>query len=176
MFRTSILGLHVTSETFPYLGIHHVGVPSRDAWTRILGKLSCTKVKCTWLLPSYVKEVPYARVRDIDFSSARKLKAVLDPKIDSIGERREVCVASHGSNLRTIKVPTLSEMKNLCRQLNKSKVKPVALSLKEPYSDQFMLKSRQILTISGLFHPENMSLSYPDLIKKMLLLENYPVK
>ena len=25
----SILGLHVTSETFPYLGICHVGVPSR---------------------------------------------------------------------------------------------------------------------------------------------------
>ena len=70
-----------------------------EAWTRILGKLSCTQVKCTWLLPSYVKEVPYARVRDIHVSSARKLKAHLDAKIDSIGERREVCVASHGSNL-----------------------------------------------------------------------------
>ena len=136
-FHTSILGLDVTSETIPYLGIRHVGVPSRDAWTRILGKLSCTQVKCTWLLPSYVKEVPYARVRDIHVSSERKLKADLDAKIDSIGERREVCVASHGSNLRTIKVPTLSEMNNLCRQLNKGKVKPVALSLKEPYSDQF---------------------------------------
>ena len=33
-----------------------------EAWTRILGKLSCTQVKCTWFLPSYVKEVPYARV------------------------------------------------------------------------------------------------------------------
>ena len=92
-----------------------------EAWTRILGKLSCTQVKCTWLLPSYVKEVPYARVRYIHVSSARKLKADLDAKIDSIGERREVCVASHGSNLRTIKVPTLSEMNNLCRQLTKAK-------------------------------------------------------
>ena len=61
-------------------------------------------------------------MRDIDFSSARKLKVDLDAKIDSMGERREVCVASHGSNLWTIKVPTLSEMNNLCRQLNKSKV------------------------------------------------------
>ena len=135
-----------------------------EAWTRILGKLSCTQVKCTWLLPSYVKEVPYARVRDINFSSARKLKADLDAKIDSIGERREVCVASHGSNLRTIKVHTLSEM-------NKGKVKPVALSLIEPYSDQFVLKSRQILTISGLFDLENMSLSYPDLLKKCFNLK-----
>ena len=134
-----------------------------EAWTRILGKLSCT-----WLLPSYVKEVPYATVRDIYFSSARKLKADLDAKIDSIGERSEVCVASHGSNLRTIQVPTLSEMNSLCRQLNKGKVKPVALSLIKPYSDQFVLKSRQILTISGLFDPENVSLSYPDLLKNAL--------
>ena len=28
-FEDFILGLHVTSETFPYLGIRHVGVPSR---------------------------------------------------------------------------------------------------------------------------------------------------
>ena len=64
-----------------------------------------------------------------------------------------------------------SEMNSLCRQLNKGKVKPVALSLIEPYSDQFVLKSRQILTISGLFDPENMSLSYPDLLKKCFNLK-----
>ena len=141
-----------------------------EAWTRIRGKLSCTKVKCTWLLPSYLKEVPYVRVRDIDLSSARKPKADLDAKIDRIGERREVCVGSHGSNLRTIKVPTLSEMNNLCWQLNKGKVKPVALSL-IAYSDQFVLKSRQKLTISGLFDPEDMSLLYPDLLKKCFNLK-----
>ena len=39
-----------------------------EAWTRILGKLSCTQVKCTWLLPSYVKEVPYARVQKLTVS------------------------------------------------------------------------------------------------------------
>ena len=35
-----------------------------EAWTKINGRLSCTQVKCTWLLPSYVKQVDYARVRD----------------------------------------------------------------------------------------------------------------
>ena len=142
-----------------------------ETWTRIFAKLSCTHVKCTWPFPSYVKEVRFARVRDIDFSSARELKTDLDAKIDSISERSEVCVTSHGSNLRTIKVPTLSEMFNLCRQLNKGKVKPVALSLIAPYSDQFVLKSRQILTISDLFDPENMSLSYPDLLTKCFNVE-----
>lgn len=42
-----------------------------EAWTRIHGKLACTQVKCTWLLPTYVKEVPYSKVKDIDFRSAR---------------------------------------------------------------------------------------------------------
>ena len=62
-------------------------------------------------------------------------------------------------------------MNNLCRQLNKGKVKPVALSLIAPYSDQFVLKSRQILTISDLFDPENMSLSYLDLLTKCFNVE-----
>ena len=49
-----------------------------EAWTRINGKLICTQVKCMWLLPIYVNEVSYARARDINFKSAKKLKAELD--------------------------------------------------------------------------------------------------
>ena len=60
-----------------------------EAWTRIRGKLACTQVKCTWLLPSLVKDVPYAKVRDINLTSARKLKADFGQKIDSVGENRE---------------------------------------------------------------------------------------
>ena len=39
-------------------------------WARVNGKMACTQVKCTWLLPTYVNEVSYARVKDVDFSSA----------------------------------------------------------------------------------------------------------
>ena len=39
-----------------------------EASTKINGRLSCTQVKCMWLLPSYVKQVDYARVRDINFT------------------------------------------------------------------------------------------------------------
>ena len=42
------------------------------AWTRIHGKLACTQVKCTWLLPTYVSEVPYATEENINFRSAAK--------------------------------------------------------------------------------------------------------
>ena len=41
---------HIASVLF-YLG----------AWPKINGRLSCTQVKFTWLLPSYIKQVDYAR-------------------------------------------------------------------------------------------------------------------
>jgi len=41
------------------------------------GKLTCTQVKCSWLLPTYVNEVSYERVKDIDFSSSKKSRKTL---------------------------------------------------------------------------------------------------
>ena len=55
-----------------------------EATTRIYGKLACRQVKCSWILPTYVNEVPYARAKDIDFSSAKKLKEKLDQKIEDL--------------------------------------------------------------------------------------------
>ena len=52
-----------------------------EAWTRFSGKLACTQVKCTWLLPSYVNEVTYARARDINFKSSKKLQEEMDLKV-----------------------------------------------------------------------------------------------
>jgi len=49
-----------------------------EATTRIHGKLACTQVKCSWIFPTYVNEVPDARAKDIDFSSANKLKENFD--------------------------------------------------------------------------------------------------
>ena len=56
-----------------------------ECWARINGKMACTQVKCicSWLLPTYVNEVTYERVRGIDFTSAKKLKENLDIKIES---------------------------------------------------------------------------------------------
>ena len=57
-----------------------------EARTCLNGKLACTQVKCTWILPTYVKEVFYAPVSDIDFTSAKKLKDNLDRTIEKIAE------------------------------------------------------------------------------------------
>ena len=56
-----------------------------EAWTKINGKLSCTQMKCSWILPPFVKEVEYSRVRDVNFTSATKIKNDLDKRLDSLG-------------------------------------------------------------------------------------------
>ena len=142
-----------------------------EAWTRIQGKLACTQVKCTWLLPSFVLE--YARMRDINLTSARKLKADLDQKIDSLGENSVAQATSFTGSRRelTVEVPTETEMDTFYKNLDKSEIKPVALSLIKPYSDLFVSESSSILTIPDLFDNDNFKLSYTDLLKKCFDVE-----
>ena len=148
-----------------------------EAWTRIHGKIACTQVKCTWLLPTYVSEVPYAKVQDINFQSARKLKENLDDKIKKFSETCPdaaqptylispvIPSPSVMSNCSSA-VPSKTEMETLFAKLNQCKIKPVALSLVQPYSEQFILKSRDIPTILDLFQPSHLDLSYPELLRK----------
>ena len=51
-----------------------------EATTQIHGKFACTQVKCSWILPTYVNEVPYARVKDINSHLLRSLKKTLTRK------------------------------------------------------------------------------------------------
>ena len=53
-----------------------------------MAKLSCTVMKYMWLLPTFVKEVPHAKVRDINFAFAGKLKAGFDAKL-RVSEKKE---------------------------------------------------------------------------------------
>ena len=59
--------------------------------------------------------------------------------------------------------------------LNK-RIKPVALSLIEPYPSQFVSQSRTIPTIPDLSDDENLKLSYTDLLKKCFSVEKCQVK
>ena len=118
-----------------------------EAITRIQGKLACTQVKCTWVLPTYVNEVPYARAKDINFSSAQKLKTTLDLQIESLpqnaGEHKETNTVEHcrgqqfGSTL-----PSDREMEEVYAKLNNCRNKAVALSLIDPHTtDHFRIIS-----------------------------------
>jgi len=143
-----------------------------EAWTRINGKLACTQVKCTWLLPSYVNEVPYAKVADINFKSAKKMKQELDMKIDSLGENMHaeanVKKVQHPSKSAAVDAPTSAEMTVLYHKLNGCSIKPVALSLIDPFAEQFISISRSIPKVTDLYDSTNLDLQYPDLIKKCM--------
>ncbi|CAH3112356.1 unnamed protein product [Pocillopora meandrina] len=74
---------HIASVLF-YIG----------TFDRLRGKLACTDLKCAWSMSSYVKDVPYAEVEDIDFRSAKKLKQKLDVSIDKLDATSDKTPAS----------------------------------------------------------------------------------
>lgn len=143
-----------------------------EAWNRIHGKLACTQVKCSWLLPTYVNEVEYKRVKDIDFRSAKKLKESLDKKIDSLSNATTPPqqYASEQGRKTPLNVDarpsSTAEMSAFFDKLNQCNVKPVALSLTKDYADQFVAKSRSVPVVSDLFETVNLELQYPELLRK----------
>ena len=149
---------------------------------RLNDKLACTQVKCSWLLPTAVKHVGYLRVKDIDFSSAKKMKSDLDKSIESLDPADDTftvaaftrCstpvsnktkLGSRNSCLVDIK-SSLEELDDFCKTLSDCKIKPVCLSLEEPYADSFISQTRDITSILDLFDPKYLELDYIALLKE----------
>ena len=140
-----------------------------EAWIRINGKLACTQVKCSWLLPTYVNEVSYERVKDIDFSSSKKLKENLDQKINSLEDK----AAKPSGNYRIqssykAAPPSAEEIGTLFTKVGNCKTKAVVLSLIPAYADQFVAQSRAVPVVSDLFITENLDMNFPELLKLCL--------
>ena len=104
------------------------------------------QVKCSLLLPTYVKEVTYERVKDTDFTSAKKLKETLDNKIDSLDQNKatsretqpcEAQAAVHSHLASAEEMGIFYEALNLCE------TKAFVLSLIDPYSEQFVVKNSE---------------------------------
>ena len=145
-----------------------------EVWTRLNGKVACTQVKCTWLLPTTVKQVDYARVKDINFSSTKKLKADLDKSTKSLdstssafSSAAQPCEPSgteiNGSPLQK---PSADEMREFYKSLSEGSIKPVCLSLIHPYSESFISTTRNIKAVTDLFEKKYLDLSYTDLLKE----------
>ena len=145
-----------------------------EVWTRLNGKLACTQVKCTWLLPTTVKQVDYARIKEINFSSAKKLKADLDKSIETVAfPVVDSSPPSHTSTPKRQEVkmssslePSAEEMDAFYHSLSECKIKPVCLSLIHPFADSFISSTRNIKAVTDLFDPKYLDLSYTDLLKE----------
>ena len=109
--------------------------------------------------------VEYARVRDISFTSAMKMKADLDEKIANISDSPFTNSSPQQAATKKIPEPTEAEMEAFYAELSKCHIKPIALSLIPDYADSFVLKSRTIPTIFDNFNRKHLDLSYPELVK-----------
>ena len=129
-------------------------------------KLTRTQVKCTWLLPTAVKEVPYASIADIDFGSAKELNRHLDETINNL-TTTQGSTDSHSSEVAkvTASVPGETELMNLYAELNSCKTEAAALCLIHPFSDAFVSKGRNVPTISDLFDKKYVDFEYHDLLR-----------
>ena len=95
-----------------------------EAWARIHEKLACTQVKCSWLLPKGIKDVPYSRVYDINFKSASVLKTTLDNKIDSLTVNESSILSAFQSDFcssgnaphENVQVPTIGDINDFYRK------------------------------------------------------------
>ena len=138
------------------------------AGNRIQGKLACTQVKCAWLLPTYLNEVPYSKVKwYINFKSAKKSNIELLDRIN------DLCQSFTSQKVKpTLKpvveepIPSKAEMKAQFSEVNKSSKKLVILSLVPEFSEQFVLKSRWFPTLPDLYNHDNLTLGYPKLLEK----------
>ena len=104
-----------------------------EAWDRVNEKLSCTQVKCSWLMPTAVREVPYTPVSDIDSRSAKKLKQNLDQTINGLTTSEGIAKSGEVAKV-LIPVPDETDLRKFYTELNSCKTKPVSLSLIHPFS------------------------------------------
>ena len=142
-----------------------------EVWTKLNGKLACTQVKCTWILPTYVKQVDYAPVKNINFTSARKLKIDLDKSIEELDPTNlpgspPVQQQRQPSIKPSAKRPSTEELKQFFSSLNEYQSKPVCLSLVQPYSTNFISKTRGIKPVRDLFDPKYLDFNYAEILKE----------
>ncbi|XP_077862804.1 uncharacterized protein LOC144344897, partial [Saccoglossus kowalevskii] len=99
-----------------------------EAAVRIRETKTVTQTKAYWLLPSNVQQVPYQPVCEIDFTSAKFKKKMLDNSID----------ASNSSLLAT---PTADKKQGIGLELTETK--SAVLSVVEPFNSKYIPKAAQ---------------------------------
>ena len=140
-----------------------------EANTRQKNSLSCTSQPCYWLPPTH-KNVPFARIGEIDFTSAEKKFTALSTSTNeqkrASKSNLSLVQAAAGKNLK----PTSDEVEAFHSTLSKvDGVKPVILSLVPDYCEAYVpMQTRGTLPspLSDLYKEEYMELPYQELLKK----------
>lgn len=148
-----------------------------ESGVRIRDSMTVTQKKAYWVMPTGVKEVQYAPVKDIGFLGKKRSAWMME----SCNFRSPTPTASTSSSTSTtprssksptpvasVAPPDCEEIKAFFGSLASCSSKPAILSLVEPYSSQYVPKSLHNSLpqcLSELFKPEYLKLNYSELVK-----------
>ena len=104
--------------------------------TRLNEKPTCTQQQCQWVIPAYQKNIPYARVHDLDFTSP---KGKIDTALDTLPPPSKA--TTHKSVSVGISPPTEAELSKFYKSLSDCGTKPGILSVVLPYAKGYAPRS-----------------------------------
>ncbi|XP_068743560.1 uncharacterized protein [Montipora capricornis] len=129
-----------------------------EAGVRIRNSVTCTQDRNPWILPSYVKNIPYIPVCDMDLSSAKK-------RYSTLGEQG---YATPEVNRADIPETSAEERANFCGNISRCGIKPAILSLISPYNAAFMPNEAEALPkpLTVIYNEEHLNYSFQELVEK----------
>ena len=136
-----------------------------EAGIRMRDSSTCTQEKSKWIMPGYVKEIPYLPVSEMDFTSAKKKhNLLLEEQVTPMTAR----TASDAIHTTSIPVPTIEEQKKFFSSISGSTLKPAILSVVDPFNEQFTVKENETVPRplpERLYKEECVKLEYTDLLQ-----------
>ena len=134
-----------------------------EASSRAEERKTCTEGTCQWKPPTFQKTMEYASVRDIDFTSAKRKKSLLDPSGLSTHTPSTTEVREHAKP----RPPTQDEKLSFFGKLSESGAKPAILSLVSPYAEAYVPKAQKLPTpLPDLFKPDMLTASWDCLVQE----------
>ncbi len=148
-----------------------------ESGVRIRESMTVTQKKAYWVMPTGVKAVHYAPVREIDFVGKKRSAAMMkstffrqhsmspSPAPSSSTPRS----SKSPTPTPSIKPPNNEDFMNFLHSLSSCSSKPAVLSLIKPFSSEYIptpLSSDFPTCLSELFKPEYLDLNYGELAHK----------
>ncbi len=130
---------------------------------RLRSKTTCTQEKCQWAIPTFQKNIPYAPVKDIDFTSAKGKKR----KIDDALTDSTVSTSKKARMSPTVSPPTDVALEHFYKTLSECGSKPAIISVTLPYANDFQPKTSLPnfpLPLPQLHKEEYLQMDYPELL------------
>ena len=121
--------------------------------------MTVTEKRAYWVIPTGIKQVPYAQTKDIRFEG----------KKNSHPEASKSRSSHSPTPVQEIAASNEEEMKIFYSSLASCSSKPAILALVEPFSSSYVpkfLDSKLPMSLSQLFKPEYLRMNYGELLKE----------